>query len=233
MLFAVFAGLYLIPRLLVIAPFERARYDATVTQKLGQIKQALNAYLSERDGVYVYGDPEMYRTNFYRTSGPFAPLDETGVYRPRCDRCDNLAEAGLLRKALVEKHAADGTSTVEAQFELTKLGKSVYSEHIRPAPSDTLVSWKFCLGKTTVEKIVEALPPVNFHGNVAVGIKYIAQVEDPNPLLFDPRSKPLRLAVPERGSPALYPPRVTTVIFRPTGQAEVEDRLRYGKFIGK
>lgn len=236
LLFAVFAGLYLIPHLLVTRPFERERYSSEVTQKLGQIKQALNEFLQTRDGVCIYGDPETFKATDYRASGPFAPLDENDVYRPRCDRCDDLAEAGLLRRGLVEKRAYDGTSTQEARFELTELGRSAYSEDIRPStliPSVTVVNWKFCFGKTTVAKIVEALPPMNFHGSIAVGVKYIAQVEDPNPFLFDPRSKPLRLAVPRQGTQALYPPRVTSVMFYPNGKVEVEDRLRYGKFVGK
>lgn len=236
LLFAVFAGLYLIPHLIVTRPFERERYDAEVTQKLHQIKDALNEYLGTRDGVCIDGGPETFKTGDYRASGPFAPLDETDVYRPRCDRCDDLEEAGLLRKGLFEKRAYDGTSTEEARFELTDLGKSAYSEEIRPSaliPSVSVVNWKFCFGKTTVAKIVEALPPMNFHGSIAVGVKYIAQVEDPSPFLFDPRSKPLRLAIPKRGNPALYPPRVTSVLFYPNGKVEVEDRLRYGKYIGK
>lgn len=235
LLFAVFAGIYLVPRLIVAWPFEQARYDEYVTQRMPRIQTLLNQALSERDGVCLHGDPYIVYLHEHKSSGPFALDDDPKIYRPECNRCDDLVEAGLLTKSVSETTDRFGIATFSARFTLTEFGKSVYIEELKPGRSldYLLVNWKFCFGKTTLYKIEETLAPASFGGDVVVGVKYIAQVIDPHPFLFDPRSRPLRLPVPSNTTPALFPPRVTTIVFHASGGVDIDDSVKYGKYINE
>jgi hypothetical protein len=232
LLFAVFAGLYLIPRMLVTAPFERANYTADVTAKMDQIKGALNAMLAQTDGACLRGQPYLLPKDADVT-GPFQGVERP--YLPKtCDRCDDLATAGLLDKTVTEK-SDGGTTRFVTTFRLTKSGRAAYSESLRSSADSQLQvgEWKFCFGKTQLHHIDEALPSIMVGGNTYVGVKYTSEVVDPQPFLFDPKSKPLRLKVPSKGPPALNEPRVTSIVFYPGGKAEVEDGFRYGKFVNQ
>jgi hypothetical protein len=232
LLFAVFAGLYWIPHMLVTAPFERANYAADVTSKMDKIKGALNQMLEQTDGACLRGEPYLIPKDADVT-GPFSGAERP--YLPKtCDRCDDLAAAGLLDKTVTEKNDG-GATRFATTFRLTNLGRSVYSENVRSSADDRLKvgEWKFCFGKTQLHHIDEALPSMMLGGNTYVGVKYTSEVVNPNPFLFDPKSRPLRLKVPSKGPPALNEPRVTSIVFYPDGKAEVEDGFRYGKFVNR
>jgi len=232
LLLAVVAGLYWIPHMLVTAPFERAGYAADVTNKMDQIKGALNEMLEQTDGACLRGDPYLIPKDA-EVTGQFTGADEK--YLPKtCDRCDDLATAGLLDKTVTENSDA-GSTRFATKFRLTKLGRSVYSEKVRSSRDSNLkvVEWKFCFGKTQLHHIDEALPSMMLSGNTYVGVKFTSEVVNPNPFLFDPKAKPLRLKAPSKGPPALNEPRVTSIVFYPGGKAEVDDSFRYGKFVNQ
>jgi hypothetical protein len=232
LLLAVVAGAYWIPHMLVVAPFERANYAADVTAKMDKIKGALNEMLEQTDGACLRGEPYLIPKGA-EVTGQFTGAD--AKYLPKtCDRCDDLANAGLLDKTVTED-TDRGSTRFTTKFRLTKFGRSVYSENVRSSRDSNLqvVEWKFCFGKTQLHHVDEALPSMMLGGNTYVGVKYTAEVVNPNPFLFDPKSKPLRLKVPGKGPPALYEPRVTSIVFYPDGKAEVDDRFRYGKFVNQ
>lgn len=230
LLFAVVMGLYVVPRLLITSPAGRS---ADVADKMPLIESALNDMLSRHDGACLYGKPYIIPGDATVT-GPFTGAD--AGYLPRtCDRCDDLTAAGLLDKTVTES-SDDRTGTqFTARFRLTPFGREVYSEDIRPSRDSklTVVQWKFCFGETRLYRVDETLPPVQFGGNTYVGVKYTSEVVNPLPFLFDPKSSPLRLDVPSEGSPALNAPRVTSIVFYPEGDAEVDDAFRYGKFVNQ
>lgn len=151
---------------------------------------------------------------------PFSSRD-----RPNegCFGCDRFVTAGLLTKEEVEDPFASDTperyrSEPEIRFELTELGKSAYepgnenSPHSKDRP-------RFCFGRAHVKEITHVYGPA-MNGNVKMyGIRYIAELEDPNPFLFDPRAKGLEIPLPLKGQMAegktavLYPERNVTVAF--------------------
>ena len=232
LLFAVVAGLYIVPHMLVTAPFERANYAADVTAKMDKIEAALNEMLEKTDGVCLRGEPYLIPTG-EKVLGPFEGAD--AKYLPNtCDRCDDLVSAGLLDKSVTASDERGGNG-YKTRFKLTSFGRSAYKQNIRASADSKLrvAEWKFCFGKTQLHHIDEALPAMMLGGNTYVGVKYTSEVVDPDPFLFDPKSKPLRLTVPGKGPPALNPPRVTSIVFYPDGKAEVDDGFRYGKFVNQ
>jgi len=230
LLFAVFAGLYWVPRLLVVDPQARSEYDTYVTARLPQFERALNDALMAEAPACVR-DGHLLNTREFAARGPFDAA--ANVYRPRCDRCDDLAAAGLLNK--IVEDSLDRGGNVTTRYELTTLGRSVYSEELRPLQggAGTYVTWRFCFGTAALHEITEALAPLALGGNMYVGVEYVPRIVDPHPFLFDPKSRPLRLAVPTNTDPALLPPRVTTLAIHPDNSVHMDGSMRYGKFVNR
>jgi hypothetical protein len=152
-------------------------------------------------------------------SYPFSFLERSNPY---CWNCDKLVEAGLLTKVVVEDPFASDTSEryrreSDVRLELTELGRSAYipgdenSPYFKEQPH-------FCFGRAYVKEITRVYGPA-MNGNVKMyGIRYIAELEDPNPFLLDPRAKLLDIPLPLMGQIAggktvLYPERNVTVAF--------------------
>lgn len=212
---AIFAGLY-IPYALTEKRRKGEVYDHVVTKRMDQFKETINWMLAERDGVCVYEGPFPYSTRDERRS--FG-----------CNRCEDLYQAGLVTKS-VSSYEEFGREKFDARFELTALGRSVYAEDINHLGKR--VNARFCFGRTALHKIVEVLPPMNLGGATLVGVKYVAEVLEPHPFLFDPQSEPLRLAVPQRGERLLYPPRVTTLAVQHDGTVDIS-HIKYGKYVNE
>lgn len=225
LLAAVLVGSQLIPYLAVIRPVEQEKYDEYVTKRMDQITTALNESIRYRDRACVYEGPFPYSSETKRRRGN------------HCDRCDDLHQAGLVTKTLNEFDAG-GVKRYDMRFELTDLGRSVYIPGEPGALVQASNGPRFCFGRSTLHKIVEALPPVSLDGNTIVGIKYVVKLEDAHPFLFDPGSKPLRLVVPkpddrQKDKLPVYPPEITGVIFRPSGDIDIDPSFRYGKFLDR
>jgi hypothetical protein len=141
-----------------------------------------------------------------------------------CDRCQELAAAGLLLR---------GTSaTGRVTYDLSAAGKPLYRlapdpdfiemvrarfEKNRPGekmpPPSTWNRPRICLGRTRFHSIAAALPPMDDGGVFYHSIKMVAVAEDTSGLLFDPRIAGLGLKLPPQpapGQPALYPPEIVT-----------------------
>jgi len=160
-----------------------------------------------------------------------------------CDRCQELAAAGLLVR---------GTSpTGRVTYALSAEGKPLYRlapdpeflEMVaarfaknRPGekmpPASTWNRPRLCFGRTRFHSIAAALPPMDDGSVFYHSIKLVAEAEDTSGLLFDPRIAGLGLELPPRpapGQPALYPPRIVTFqIVRMTKEYVVDDSVRYG-----
>lgn len=176
-------------------------------------------------------------------AGPF-PF-EAGA-RGNCDRCQELAAAGLLVR---------GTSpTGRVTYTLSTDGKPLYRlapdpeflemvedrfEKNRPGekmpPASTWNRPRFCFGRTRFHSIAAALPPMADGGVYYHSIKLVTAAEDTSGLLFDPRIASLGLELPPRpapGQPALYAPRIVTFqVVRDSGEYVVDDSVRYGAWV--
>lgn len=235
LLFAVFVGLYVIPYLIFRAPMEREAYDTHVTQNLEKIKAALNQSVE-------------YRLCIYEGSFPFSsrrgrPRHYGGPDR-QCDRCEDLYAAGLLTKSIEEyvpdvmeptgegnyQYNPPNMKKFDVQYELTDFGRSVYNEgggDLARMPDRP----RFCFGKPKLQKITSTQAPMMMGTQVAIGIQYIIEVENPHPFLFDPANKPLGLKLPKQGKVVLYPPENTTVMIYPGGHIELDSSVSYGPYV--
>ena len=160
-----------------------------------------------------------------------------------CDRCQELAAAGLLVRGT--------TPTGRVRYDLSAEGKPLYRlapdpefmdvvgrrfAQNRPGeklpPPSTWNRPRVCFGKTRFHAIAAALPPMDDGGVYYHSIKLVAVAEDTSGLLFDPRIANLGLKLPPRpapGQPALYAPEVTTFqVVRMTREYVVDDGIRYG-----
>jgi len=220
LLFAVAAGLYFVPRLLVLKPMEQELYNEYVAQKLPKIKQVINEALSSRDGVCIYEGPFPFNSRDIFKGRHWITYDPK-IHRSGCDRCEDLYQAGLLTKSIEEGRGR----VLNTRYELSDFGASVYTEE-PPHPSWGKRRPRFCFGKTVLLKIDPAQPVPSSAGGAEIDIKYVAEVSNPHPFLFDPRSKPLRLAVPQNSKPAVYPVRAVTVSIHADGDAELIEEHR-------
>lgn len=124
-----------------------------------------------------------------------------------CLGCAELVEAGLLTKEM------DSETPERVRYDLSDLGKSAY---IPSATGETRHgASSFCFGKARVLQITRIFGPVMLGNQKNLGIRYIAQLENPNPYIFDPRAKILRIPLPSAampGKPALYPEQDVTAV---------------------
>jgi hypothetical protein len=167
---------------------------------------------------------------------PF-PFSSRETPKASCTNCDKFAEAGLLTKDVVEDPFAAssfGADTPQRykpapdiRFELTELGKATYIAGSSDGP------WgndppRFCFGKVHVNRITRTVGPV-MNGNVKmIGVRYIAEIENPNPFILDPRAKLLGIKLPfggpmAAGKPVLYPEANVTAIFNPNNPNNPND----------
>lgn len=160
-----------------------------------------------------------------------------------CDRCQELAAAGLL----VRGTGATGRVT----YDLSAVGKPLYRlapdpefidlvrarfEKNRPGekmpPAATWNRPRMCFGRTRFHAIAAALPPMDNGGSYYHSIKLVAAAEDTSGLLFDPRVANLGLKLPPRpapGQPAVYAPEIVTYeVVKMTREYVVDSGTRYG-----
>jgi hypothetical protein len=196
------------------------RYREYVGGRAADIERTLNDMLAYGNGVCVFAGPFPYDSREKRDYGG-----------SNCDRCDDLAEAGFLTKSVFE-YGEHGTHKLATTYTLTKAGRSIYFERDERGARPYRMA-RLCFGETVLHRIDEALAPANMGGNVYVGVKYTTEVRDPHPYLYDPGAAALGLQTPSVGKPALFPPRITTIVFYPGGDVDIEDGVRYGKYVKK
>lgn len=144
-----------------------------------------------------------------------------------CNDCNKLVAAGLLTK---QGGTTPDPNDFEAmrrwepnvRFELTEIGQSAY------VPSTNGNSYygnsHFCFGKSHVMKITRLFGPVEFGGRRNLGIRFIAQLDNPNPYIWDARAKLLDIKLPSAamtGKPALYAETDVTAVINPNNPKDV------------
>ena len=141
------------------------------------------------------------------------PLEIESSRSKYCFDCDKLVAAGLLTKE-TETDAFESSGTpVRVTYDLTDIGESAY---VTSGTGETgYGTSSFCFGKPHIAKITRVFGPVAFGTRQNLGIRYIVQLDDPNPYVFDPRARNLGIPLPDAmmpGKPALYPEQDVTAV---------------------
>ena len=191
---------------------------------LKQPGDPVSADARKHQGAIVHGlDREISSQLMCIHEGPF-PFDTSARGRLPCQRCEDLKAAGLLTRSESPEATPE---RVAWRYELTDLGKALYTQEQDPVSGDRAP--RLCLARTKVHHLASAQPALNISGRMAIGVDYVAEAVDPHPLAFDPAAQPLKLPVPARGVPALLPPVRTTMMLTPWGEfSETDPTFRYG-----
>lgn len=153
------------------------------------------------------------------SSYPFSSVDRPG---DRCPNCDKFVEAGLLTKQTVEDlfatDAQMARKAADIRYELTDIGYDAYVRGTADGPYGNDPP-RFCFGKVRVNAITRTVGPV-MNGNVKMlGIRYVAELENANSFMFDPRARLLGIPLPIGpalpGKPVLLPEANVTAVFDP------------------
>lgn len=141
-------------------------------------------------------------------SFPYSSQDNHNL---TCNDCEAQVAAGLLTKQTDEPPPEPSNSFFRAsqanvRYDLTEEGRSAYVPSADG--SNTYGASHFCFGNAHVLKIKRIFGPVMF-GNAqkGLGIRFIAQLDNPNPLVYDSRIKALRVSLPAAampGKPLIY-----------------------------
>jgi hypothetical protein len=221
------------------------------------IPKLVNQMLDQKSNVCVEAGPFPYDTASPPTEWN-AHIGNYATCEPiRCNRCEDLVQAGLLNKSTGTMLDESGLEKTTVRYELTTDGVLLYHHDInnydalgsgqpvcRPGERMTGKTPEneyrpgLCFAKRKVfHAVVDRLKPINFGGNKAMSFKYVAAAVEPEPFLFDPRAKALLPSVPgkpENGQPALYPPVLTSLVVYPGGQdGDLDGGLRYGKWVNE
>lgn len=188
-----------------------------------RVKKALNeAMVHEWRRFCVKAGPFPYESGVTRIRDPISGYTVAGS----CERCADLQRAGLVEMAWQEY------GSQQKLYRLTEEGKKVYKEDMRPNGRG-LPEPGFCFAeKVVLKQIVEALPPMQDGSSKMYGVKYMAEVVSPHPVLLNfAQNAALGMKMPLGASPALYGPEITTVRFYAgSEEVEVDPGTRYGKW---
>lgn len=125
-----------------------------------------------------------------------------------CSDCGKLVDAGLL----TAESESESETNKSVTYGLSELGMRAYvpSDSGQTAYGDS----HFCFGKVRLTKITRVFGPVKLGNQKNLGIRYIAQLDDPDPYIFDPRAKKLGIPLPYGvlGKPAIYPEQDVTAV---------------------
>lgn len=132
-----------------------------------------------------------------------------------CLECDKLIQAGLLVSEASAEPTGDPASMQQAsvRYLLTDIGEGAYVQATGEGPYGTTP--RFCFGNPHVYQITSTFGPVMLGNARNFGIRYIAQLDNPNPYLFDARAKLLGIQLPNaamEGKPVLYPEKNITAV---------------------
>jgi hypothetical protein len=135
-----------------------------------------------------------------------------------CFECDKLVQAGLLVREGSTESTGDpeGTLPANVRYSLTDIGGGAYVEATGDGPYGSTP--RFCFGNPHVYQVTSTFGPVMLGGARNFGIRYIAQLDNPNPYLFDPRAKLLGIRLPNmamEGKPVFYPEQDITAVINP------------------
>jgi hypothetical protein len=133
-------------------------------------------------------------------------------HNPTCAYCEKLVTAGL-----VTKEEDTSSNPPSLSYVLSDIGQSAYI----PGTSENTYGpdgSRFCFGKPRVLEITRLFGPVMFSGQKNLGVRYTAELDEPNPYVFDERAKMLNIPLPDHlmvGKPAIYSKQDVTVVINP------------------
>jgi hypothetical protein len=143
------------------------------------------------------------------------PFVSDQQHNQTCFECDNLVQAGLLtREGSTDSTGnSEGTLPANVRYNLTDIGEGAYVQATGDGPYGSTP--RFCFGNPRVYRVTSTFGPVVLGGAKNFGIRYIVQLDNPNPYLFDPRAKLLRIRLPNpamEGKPVFYPEQNITAV---------------------
>lgn len=175
-----------------------------------------------------------------------------------CKECEDLAALGVLEKADMTFTDYNGQTVTREAYRVTDVGKPLYFRHIRtrePAQdttctpgevsyvsaqnqpdSDSGSLYGFCFAEgTRFHRTVDFQRPQKMGADTMMGIQYVVEAVNPDPLLFDERMRVILEDAPRPGDPALYEPVITTAVFGPNKKdpPTFDPGIRYGDWINK
>ncbi len=177
-------------------------------------------------------------------------------FRKGCDKCADLAAAGLVKTETEEVTSESGSVRERKVSTLTPLGRALYKHEIDEAdykrmklkPNDdgskrTRNEPRFCFGKAKFEKITESLSPLNIGTNKNISVKFTMTLEDAHPSLDTPevqaQVKALKLDIPPKpeagkssNNAPTYLPRIANIVVYSDGM-EVDNSFRYGAWVNQ
>lgn len=147
------------------------------------------------------------------------PFVSDSYKRQSCLDCEKFVVAGLLTKKIESDGSAGEGVPTSITYDLTDTGESAY------VPSSTgeiaYGASSFCFGKPRILKITRLFGPVAIGTRNNLGIRFVVQLDDPNPFIFDPRARNLGIPLPDAmmpGKPVLYPEQDVTAVINAYNQ---------------
>ncbi len=131
-----------------------------------------------------------------------------------CFECEKLVEAGLLERE--DNDASiypEDNLPARVSYNLTDIGESAYVS--ATGEGEYAHINRFCFGNPRVLRVASTFGPVMFGREKNLGIRYIAQLDNANPYLFDSRARLLGIQLPNAaidGQPVLYPEQNITAV---------------------
>lgn len=205
-----------------VSGFARQHKDAIV--------EALNEDLGRSNPACVYdiSFPRNLKIEASRGHRGQNSVAELAAFQFRCRYCEELIEAGLIKRYVTEM-PRDSSGSMVYRYDLTASGLTVYTEEREPLSGQR--SPRFCFGTARVDEIVAALDEISIGTAFAVSVKYTVKILDPSSFLFTPESAKLGLPTLSQGATSLPKPRRTTLVFSPDGTVNyIEAGIRYGKW---
>ncbi len=185
---AVFAGLYLVPRLVTTArtpdtPNPYAERDRA------QIVMAIGKSLTDSNPACLRVDDSF-------------PYDSRWD-RQQCSTCEALEQAGLLTREFTEESDESGNVRYVTRYELSQLGQAVH----QPGSGDYNDASRFCFGEARLHEI-KGIRRMMGPGAIVFGVRYEIEIVNPHPFLYDPRAEALGLKRPGEGTPWFNVPSI-------------------------
>lgn len=188
---AVVAGLFLVPQWIVVAPHIKEQQAYTVEKLLAPNADKIRSAVAES---LRRPDPACLQTVHF-------PYDSSRAYGP-CDMCEALVDAGLLTRSVTASE--DGRKIVAVRFELTPLGRPLYTTSLQDGHRDEIPG--FCFGRTVLHRVDLKAPP-RVVSDPVIEVRYVARIENPHPVLYEPSARALRLPELKRSQHELPPQR--------------------------
>jgi hypothetical protein len=213
------------------------------------VEQALTSVSNGNDAVCLREPALPYDTTVQRATWSANAGNKLRCYpeyRPHCDDCEDLTQAGLLTRTRID--ASMGTPA-GVRYELSDKGRALYRNDIHNPDAhgqDQCIAGAeqdgsdlpamhyqpgFCFAESTrLYRVDETLSPFKNGTHMMIGVKFTREAVNPDPMLFDPAIQRLLHDAPAPGTPALFKPQTGTVMVDHNNPPEYDPGMQVGKF---